>query len=309
MLMEGHGLRICEHGVVVRTERRRLRRRSFVWEVKRWKELVQKTRKGEEAVVRRVRSLSDASRKRLEFIAANAGAQFQSLLTLTYHGEVQAEEDEAARNARIAVASKGDLNRFLSGLRGELGAYLWVQEVQRRGVLHYHVLCEGVPAPERVSVAWGRATGELDDPDALRHAAQVEAIASESAARWYVGRYLGKGRQKMLPQGVEGAGRWWGRSRGLALVVLDEVVTRESGGELVNRSNLQIVRAVRRYLSGVFGWRFRSGAFVSWGGELTGKLRKIVGELRAFYGEGELIAVPAGQGRSGVGEATQGGAR
>jgi hypothetical protein len=303
--MEGHGLRICEHGVVVRTERRQ-GRRAFVCSRGRWKELIRKAMAGEEPATRRVRGFSEASRKRLEFIAANAGARFRSLLTLTYHAELQAGEDEAARNARVAVASKRDLNRFLSALRGELGAYLWVQEVQRRGVIHFHVLCEGEPSSERVAVAWCRATGELDDGDALRHAALVEPIESESAARWYVGRYLGKGRQKKLPLGVEKAGRWWGRSRGLALVVLDEVVTREPGGEFVNRGNLQIVRAVRRYLSGVFGWRFRSGAFVSWGGELTGKLQRIVGELRAFYGKGELVGVMA---RGVVGEATQGGGR
>ena len=160
-----------------------------------------------------------------------------------------------------------------------------MQEFQSRGVIHYHLLCERDLSAERATVAWCRVIGALNDPDALRNGVRVDRIENERATRLYVGRYVGKKRQKCLPPGVEAAGRWWGRSRGLELAILEEVVSREAGGGMVYRENLKIIRCVRRYLSRVFGWKFRGGAFVSWGGELTGKLRRAVQELRAFYGE------------------------
>jgi hypothetical protein len=205
-------------------------------------------------------------------------------VTLTYHANVKSWEDDEARNRRIALRSKRDLNRFLSCVRQELGAYLWVQEFQERGVVHYHVLAEGVISEDRAAVVWCRATDELDDADAMRHAVTVEVIEHERRARGYVGSYLGKVRQKVLPRGVEGAGRWWGRSRGLDLLLLEEVVSCEQGGTFVSREGLRIVRCVRRYLSKRFGFKFRGGSFVDWGGELSTQLRSLVVQLREFFG-------------------------
>ena len=240
----------------------------------------------EEQVGRRgqIAGHSRSSQRRLEFVAANLAGEFRSLLTLTYHAEIEAWEDDEARNARIAGRSKRDLNRFLSALRPELGDYLWVQEFQRRGVVHYHVLCVGEVGDERASVAWCRATDALSDADAVRYAAKVEPIAEERRARGYVGRYVGKARQKVLPPGVERAGRWWGRSRGLALVPVDEVVSRERETGFRRSAGIRIVRGVRRYLSKAFGFKFRGGAVVDWGGTLAGKVRHLVRRLRAFYG-------------------------
>ncbi len=123
--------------------------------------------------------------RRLEFIAANVAAAFCSQITLTYHAEVETWENGGARNGRIARRSKRDLNRFLSCLRREPGHYLWVQEFQERGVIHYHVLGEGELAEGRVAVAWCRATGELDDAAAVCHAVEVERIESQRGARDY----------------------------------------------------------------------------------------------------------------------------
>jgi hypothetical protein len=91
-----------------------------------------------------IRGFSRGSRRRLEFVAANLEARFQTLVTLTYHANVERWEDDAERNRRVVLRSKRDLNRFLSCLRGEFGQYLWVQEFQQRGVVHYHVLVTGV---------------------------------------------------------------------------------------------------------------------------------------------------------------------
>jgi len=152
--MKGHGLLICQHGVALHSERRR---RAVLPSREAWRRLLGRAERGEWKRVRRVRAFSEPSRRGLEFIATNVAVRFRLLLTLTYQAEVEGWEDDAARNARIALRSKCDLNRFLSSLRRDLGAYLWVQEFQRRGVIHYHVLCEREVWAERVSVAWCRA--------------------------------------------------------------------------------------------------------------------------------------------------------
>jgi hypothetical protein len=80
--------------------------------------------------------------RNLAFVAANAGVEFRSHLTLTYHAVNESWEDDQGRNRRIVNRSKRDLNRFLKAMRPQLGAYLWVQECQERGVIHYHLLAE-----------------------------------------------------------------------------------------------------------------------------------------------------------------------
>lgn len=273
-----YGLRVLPHGVVWRSDRR-----VRVWDGDGVLRVISPTRSGGRRDS--VRGFSRASQRNLAMVAANVGGSFRSHVTLTYHGLAVEGEDERSRNLRIARRAKRDLNRFLSATRRLLGRYLWVMEFQRRGVVHFHALCEHEIEQERVSLAWCRATEELGDAHAAKHAALVEAIRDERAARNYVGRYLGKVEQKELPAGVAAAGRWWGRSRGLEIVVLEEVLTCEAGCDVPVAAGVRTLRSVRRWLSGELGWKFRGGAFVSWGDRLTGRLVEVVRELRRFYGE------------------------
>jgi hypothetical protein len=232
---------------------------------------------------RQVRGLSAASLRRLEFIAANAAGRFRSLLTLTYHAVPMPGESEPSRNLRIARASKRDLNRFLSAVRPELGGYLWVQEFQKRGVVHYHVMCEGRPSQERIALAWTRATGQLDDPAALEHAARVDAIRSEQEVRSYLGRYLGKARQKELPDGVESAGRWWGRSKGLELSLLREVVTQGLEERFPRLVECRVRRLLRAWLRKRLGFKVIGGVLPDWRGRFAKDAVAVLDELVAFY--------------------------
>ena len=127
------------------------------------------------ALMRRgaVSGLSGDSAKRLEFIAANIAKPLGTLLTLTYRENPREGESEQDRNLRVARKTKEDLNRFLSCVRVELGDYLWVQEFQTRGVVHYHLMCQGQPSQDRCTWAWLRATGEWRDEDAALHAVEV----------------------------------------------------------------------------------------------------------------------------------------
>lgn len=237
----------------------------------------------------RVGELSRKSAKRLAFVVANAATRFRSLLTLTYRAVFAGVED-GIRNARIVRRSKADLNRFLSCMRRELGAYLWVQEFQQRGVIHYHVICEGEPSQDRVSLVWCRSIDALDDDSARRYGAKVDPIRGEREARVYLGVYVGKQRQKMLPAGVKAAGRWWGRARRLTLETLTCVETCAKGGAQHSAAEVRIVRGVRRYLRGRLGFKFRGGMLLDWGGSLSGGVAHVVEELRRYYGRSSDVA-------------------
>jgi hypothetical protein len=272
-----YGLTIHPHGVALHSDRRP---RSVTVHG----EIVAAQLPGGGGRRKQIRGFSKASRRKLAMKAANAPAPFASLLTLTYHGLQVEGETEEARNLRIARRAKRDLNRFLSATRPELGRYLWVMEFQGRGVVHFHLLCEHEVDAVRASLAWCRATGELVDLAALRHAVRVDKVREQMAARSYVGRYLNKIDQKQLPPGVAAAGRWWGSSRGMRPVVLDSVLTCEADSAATHGAGVRTVRVLRRWLSRELGWKFRGGWFVSWGDKLVPRLLEAVRELRAFYG-------------------------
>ena len=108
-----------------------------------------------------ISGLSRSSARRLEFIVANGASPLCCIATLTYRENPRDGETVAARNLRVAERSKADLNRFLTCVRKEIGQYVWVQEVQERGVVHFHVLCERELPEERARLAWCRAIQAL----------------------------------------------------------------------------------------------------------------------------------------------------
>ncbi len=276
--MRDYGIQVFTHGIVYHSDRRRRARATG--------EVVDEPKRhGKHRERGRVRGFTKASQRRLEFVTANAATFFRTLLTLTYHAP-GATWDDPERNGRVARRSKRDLNRFLSCLRGELGAYVWAREFQQRGAVHYHLLCEKEIADARVKVAWCRATDELSDGHALQHAAQAETLRGERNARNYLGRYLGKEKQKLLPAGVSRAGRWWGRSRSMPLALLDESVTATREAHELDSVAVRVVRGVRAYVSKRVGWKFRGGKFVNWGGALCEDVRRVMGGLREFYAGG-----------------------
>jgi hypothetical protein len=278
-----YGLRIYQRGVELRSDGRwakhnRALRTRFPWD-----------RRGPQRRRGKVRAWSLASARRLEFIAANADLFFAAHTTVTYRATQAAWETVGERNARFVKRCSADLHRFLRCLRRELGEYLWVREFQRRGVVHFHVLSERAITSERAAVAWGRASGQLHDGAVLGHGVRVDPIGSQRGVRSYVGRYVGKERQKELPEGVDGAGRWWGRSRGLKLAMLQEFIWLDPAEDFRMPSELTIVRILRRYLERRFKRHYRGGAFVDYGGKLTAVLSELAARLRAHYGQSPRI--------------------
>ena len=222
--IEGYGMRVFRNGIDFRSDRRkRLRGKAF-------KHIIEDERRRSSTYRGEIKAFSKASQRRLAFVFANVGTEFRSLLTLTYHAVAESWEDDSERNRRIVRRSKADLNRFLTAMRPQLGAYMWVQEFQARGVVHYHMVCEREVVEAEVRMVWCRAIDALDDAYARKYGAKVDAIRNQAQVRKYLGSYIGKLRQKLLPAGVDGAGRWWGASRSIRLVVLSELVACELKG-------------------------------------------------------------------------------
>ena len=133
-------------------------------------------------------------------------------------------------------------------------------------------------------MAWCRASGQLEDPLVVRHGVQVQDVRHERAARHYLGRYMGKEQQKRLPEGVDGAGRWWGRSRSLKLDQLCELVAHDKTEGIRRPGEMQVLRCLRRYVSKVIGGKFRGGMMFDWGGKTSEALQRMMGPLQQFFG-------------------------
>ena len=275
-----YGVRVYRFGFEFRGDgRKRVRYPSG-----RWLFLKPRTVLFREKFRRKIRGWTKASARRMTLIAANALAIFATHMTLTYRARAEAWEQDAERNRRVIKRSKADLHRFLCCLRSELGPYLWAQEFQTRGVVHYHILCAQVVTQERATIAWCRASSQLEDPLVIRHGVQVQDVRHERAARHYLGRYMGKEQQKRLPRGVIGAGRWWGRSRSLRLDQLCEVVTHDRADGIRRPGELQVARCLRRYVGKVLKGKFRGGMLLDWGGSTSATLHAMAVQLREFFG-------------------------
>ena len=233
----------------------------------------------------RIHRWSKASARRLRLIALNAGAEFRSLVTLTYRARTEDWESDRERNLRIVQHSKADLHRFLRCLRKYLGDYLWVQEFQKRGVVHYHILCTALVDRARIAEVWARASGQIGDDAVLRIGADVKEVESQRGVRDYAAAYIGKEKQKSLPAGVEGAGRWWGRSRSLEVVVLDELTWLDTHENVIWKLPERIGRIMRKYLSKVFRYKYRGGVMFDFKGERLAKVPEMIRQLREHYGD------------------------
>lgn len=227
------------------------------------------------------------SRWRLGWTLANATAPFAVHATLTYHARADETNGDqvATRNRTLVGRAKLDLNRMLASVRDEIGSFCWIQEFQQRGAIHFHILCEREVAQSRLALEWCRATGQLDDPHAMKHAVRVRPVEDQTVVRRYLVKYFGKAGQKRMPPGVERAGRYWGCSRGLAAGPLLEVVTAQPKACRHDRAALAVRRALQRFVSRELGFKWRGGRLVCWEPDLPQRALRVLHELRRFYTE------------------------
>ncbi|GAG60722.1 unnamed protein product [marine sediment metagenome] len=114
-------------------------------------------------------------------------------------------------------------------------AYLWFLEFQARGAPHIHILLDArVPTSfdhtriirERVSAAWYRIV-DSGDPAHLAAGTRCEAIREPDGAAHYAVKYAHKMRQKAVPSDYQNVGRFWGHSKAVTPVPLEEISCRE----------------------------------------------------------------------------------
>lgn len=161
----------------------------------------------------KVTEFTKASRRRLAFVASNTSVQFRTMVTLTY------PSDWPHDGKRV----KQDLRRFLTWLqRVSSGCeYLWFLEFQKRGAPHIHILTD-YPLPRKrqelknyrlhLAHKWYDLC-ETGDPKHLLAGTSCETLRSEDGGARYAVKYAQKMKQKMVPDGYQDCGRFWGHTR------------------------------------------------------------------------------------------------
>lgn len=148
---------------------------------------------------------SKSSLRRLRRYLENCITKYNKMITLTY-GE----------DFPRAGQSKTDLNDFMQKLfRGSEGvtSAVWVMEFQKRGAVHYHILCDGgFIHHERVAAMWFAST---KGKSSIMAGTRTEAIFQGNAnLSKYLSKYLSKSYQKVSESGVSEddlkRGRFWG---------------------------------------------------------------------------------------------------
>jgi hypothetical protein len=155
----------------------------------------------------KVWGLSDASARRMEFAARNHPRPWLTVWRVGYPGEFPLDGE----------VCKGHLRSLLMRFRRKYpgGSYLWVQEWQERGALHYHGLFDVEVEAEWLARVWYEIVGSGDE-NHLAYGTWLEAIRTEDGAIRYLSKYLSKQDQKEVPVGFRHAGKFWGCSRGIA---------------------------------------------------------------------------------------------
>ena len=168
------------------------------------------------AVRDKITMLSKKSRRRMFFLVATCGIDFQSMLTVTY-------PNIFPKNGKDV---KQDLNQVLTHLKSkEKLSYFWFLEFQKRGAPHTHILLTSRPTAARrrdFARFWSRRlkkTLKLDAGQIQRvynvhsHYRQWAPIREEKGAVKYVAKYAYKTWQKEVPADFQDVGRFWGASQ------------------------------------------------------------------------------------------------
>lgn len=153
------------------------------------------------------REFSQRSRMNLQETVRNTEASWGSMACLSYPAEFPVDGRRVKKHLRAFLEAAK--RRYGSGVD-----YLWFLEFQKRGAPHIHVLWGKDVAVDRewLAASWFRIVGS-GDPKHYRvhcHKEQWQEVYSADGCERYVAKYAHKTFQKVVPEGFENVGRFWG---------------------------------------------------------------------------------------------------
>lgn len=157
-----------------------------------------------------ISGFSDASRRRLRFLAGNTRVPLVTQFCLSYH--------MSNPDGRTV---KRHLDTWLQRLRAHFPGvhHLWVLEFQSRGTPHFHVWLSIPMQTEGLQKFLAEAWHRIAEPTSQAHLAvhmhPNNLTVWDMYSPGYLTKYLDKEYQKHVPAGFVGVGRFWGNSRGL----------------------------------------------------------------------------------------------
>lgn len=183
-----------------------------------------------------IRGFTHQSRRRVDHLIRNTNDLWKGFLTLTYPDEFPTNGREVKRHQQI----------FHKWLRRKKIAYVWILEFQKRGAPHFHYLLSGWLDKDEVARHWTNAVNPIfpsEREKMLKASTRIEAVKNPDQVGGYMGAYMSKLEQKVVPKEYKNVGRFWGASRTIFRVVL-ELGERKEVREPLNPKKLYRVKGL-----------------------------------------------------------------
>jgi len=158
-----------------------------------------------------IKEFSQSSGARMRAYLRTTVAEYAYFITLTYPHNYE----------RDGRKSKEHLRRFIQELKREQErngfdmskwGVFWFMEFQNRGAIHYHIFCTDPVGFKWLSQKWYDICG-TEDPRHLAAGTNVEKLRSgRHGTCAYAAKYAAKSEQKIVPDDIKNAGRFWGVS-------------------------------------------------------------------------------------------------
>lgn len=153
----------------------------------------------------------------------------------------------------------------------------WFMEFQQRGARHFHAILDKEIEQDELRRIWYEIVGSQDSRH-RKHGAHISVIRSPKGIRKYLASYLTKQEQKTVPPFYDGAGRFWGYSRGL-IRILSRIIIGTPEELAIVRRNFRVFR------------RWQKARYRKWnkGSKYPRKMLKI--NPYAYYMPGEYLTI------------------
>lgn len=223
-----------------------------------------------------IRGFTHQSRRRLTHLVRNTNDLWNGFLTVTYPAEFPTDGREVKRH----------LNALCAWLRRKKVAYVWIMEFQERGAPHFHFLVAGWLNKKEVAQRWTaivNPTFPSERAKMLEASTRIEAVKNPDHVGGYMGAYMSKLEQKIVPKEFKNVGRFWGASRTVYRLAIEPGTMKKSwSGEPLNPKRLyrakglysdaaRALRTCRRWYArhcrsgsrGIgFKWKWRGQGFI-----------------------------------------------